>query len=380
MPASGLSTPLAVRYGMLMGHSVADIAAALGAEAVGDVSLIVERPANPALAGADDLALAMSEDYSEAVAASDAQAAVLWPDADWQALGLKAAIFVPRPRYAMAGLTTAFDVPWEINLGVHPSAIIDPTADVAPDAAIGPFVVIGARACIGAGARIHPHCMIAEDAIIGADAMLHAGVRIGRRVKIGERFRAASGASIGGDGFSFVTPEKGIVEEVKDSRAISSDQRDQGYVWIHSLGSVEIGDDVFIGANTVIDRGTVINTRIGDGTKIDSLVMIGHNVQIGRHCLFCSQVGLAGSVEVGDRVVLTGQVGVGDHIVIGDNVVAAGQTGIGANVPPNRVIMGSPAFKMDDYIESYRRFRRLPRLVSRIEALEKLVSKEKPSR
>ena len=363
-----------------MGHTVGDIAAALGAEAVGETGLVVAKPANPAMAGSDDLALAMSEDYKDAVASSDARAAVLWPDADWKALGLDAAIYVPRPRYAMAGLTTAFDTPWDLADGVHPSAVIDPTADIPADAAIGPFVVIGANVTLGEGTRIHPHCMIAEGVTIGPDATLHAGVRIGRRVQIGTGFRAASGASIGGDGFSFVTPDKGIVDEVKDGRNISSDQIEQGYVWIHSLGTVEIGDDVFIGANTVIDRGTVINTRIGDGTKIDSLVMIGHNVQIGKHCLLCSQVGLAGSVEVGDRVVLTGQVGVGDHIVIGDNVVAAGQTGIAANVPPNRVIMGSPAFKMDNYLESYRRFRRIPRLVSRLAALETLVSKDEPSR
>ena len=110
-----------------MGHTVAEIAAALGADTAGNSELMVERPANPALAGPNDLALAMSEEYREAVAASSVRAAVLWPGADWHALGLEAAIFVPRPRYAMAGLTTAFDTPWELPEGIHPSAVIDPS-------------------------------------------------------------------------------------------------------------------------------------------------------------------------------------------------------------------------------------------------------------
>jgi UDP-3-O-[3-hydroxymyristoyl] glucosamine N-acyltransferase len=309
----------------MTGHSIKDIAAALGAEALGAADLLVSGVAEPAAAGPDDLALAMSDRYAADLAKGRARAAVLGAGMDWQALGLRAAIIAPRPRYAMAGVTAVMDPGPAIAPGIHPSAVIAHSATVGQGAAIGPFVHIGPGARIGRNARIASHVSIAEDARIGDDALILSGVRIGARVRIGHRAVLQPGAVIGGDGFSFVTPERSHVETARESlgSADHTAQGPQAWTRIHSLGSVAIGDDVEIGANAAIDRGTIADTVIGDGTKIDNLVHIGHNCRIGRNCLLCGQVGFAGSAVLGDRVVLGGQCGVSDNIEIGSDVVAA---------------------------------------------------------
>src|SRR5690606_9945240 len=143
------------------------------------------------------------------------------------------------------------------------------------------------------------------------------------------------------------------------------------YVRINSLGAVSIGDDCEVGANSCIDRGTITDTVVGDGTKIDNHVQVGHNVRIGRHCLLCGHVAIGGSTVIGDRVVLAGKAAIADHLTIGSNVVIAGHSGVGANVPPNRIMMGYPAVRMEQNIEMYKALRRLPRLIAKLEALEK---------
>lgn len=344
-----------------MSHTIAEVARALGAEAAGDVSLRIVGAAEPAAAGPEDLALAMDPKYAPGLAQGRARAAVVWPGADWQGLGLAAAIFAPRGRLAMAGLTQLLDPGPGIAPGVHPMTVIDPTAQIGPGAAIGPFVTVGAGAVIGANARIASHVSIAEGARIGDDSLIHAGARIGPRVRIGDRLICLPGAVIGADGLSFVTPETSGVEEVRATLGQREHFRQQQWVRIHSLGSVEIGDDVEVGANSCIDRGTVRNTRVGSGTKIDNLVHLAHNVVVGRDCLFAALVGIAGSTTVGDRVILGGQVGVSDNIFIGDDVVAGGASVILTNVPAGRAILGYPAVKMETAIEQQKALRRLAR-------------------
>lgn len=356
-----------------MAHSIRDIALALGAEAAGDLTLTVTHAAEPQAAGPEALALAMSPKYAEGLPKGQALAALVWPGADWQALGLKAAIFAPRGRLAMAGLSAIFDPGPDIAPGVHPMTVIDPSAQIGEGAAIGPFVTIGRGAVIGPRARIAAHASIAEGAQIGADALILQGARIGAGVVIGDRFICQPGAVIGADGFSFVTPEKSGVEEIRETLGERSEIRAQSWTRIHSLGSVRIGDDVEIGANSCIDRGTIRDTVIGSGTKLDNLVHIGHNVQVGRDCLLCGQVGIAGSSRIGDRVVLAGQCGVNDNIFVGDDVIAGGGTKIFTNAPAGRVLLGYPAIKMETHIELQKAQRRLPRLAARVAELEKTV-------
>lgn len=354
-----------------MAHTIRDIAQALGAEAEGALDLTVIGAAEPQAAGPDQLALAMDPRYADGIAKGQAQAAVVWPGADWRAMGLKAAIFAPRGRLAMAGLTHLMDPGPEIAPGVHPMAIVDPSAQLGQGAAIGPFVVIGAGVSIGPNARIASHVSIAEGAAIGAEALILQGARIGARVTIGDRFICQPGAVIGADGFSFVTPEKSGVEEIRETLGSRAEIRDQSWTRIHSLGSVTIGDNVEIGANVCIDRGTIRDTVIGSGTKLDNLVHIGHNVQVGRDCLLCGQVGIAGSARIGDRVVMGGQCGVNDNIFVGNDVICGGATKIFTNAPSGRVLLGYPAVKMETHVEMQKALRRLPRLAARVAALEK---------
>ncbi len=359
-----------------MPYTIEDIAAALEAKAFGTTDLEITGAAEPAMAGPGDLALAMDPKYADGLAEGQARAAIVWDGADWEALGLEAAIVVPRPRYAMSGLTRLMDPGPAIAPGIHPSAIIDPTAEIGENAAIGPFVVIGARVRIGPNARIASHASIAEDTVIGSDALIHAGVRIGASVTVGDRLIAQPGAVAGADGIRFVTPEKSRVEEARASLGKEAAAVNASWTRIHSLGAVIIGDDVELGANSCIDRGTIRATTIGRGTKLDNLVHVAHNCEIGNDVLLCALVGVAGSTKIGHRVVLGGQVGVGDNLTVGDDVVAGGATKILSKIPAGRVVLGYPAMKMEQYIQASQNWRRLPRLMEDVRALKKAVSKE----
>lgn len=362
-----------------MAHSVDEIAAALGAEAVGETALIVRTAAEPAEAGPDDLALAMSPKYADALGRGRARAAMLWEGADWKSFGLAAAILVARPRLAMAGLTRMLDPGLMVGPGIHPTAVVDPSALIGPAAAIGPFVVIGPGVEIGPDACIASHVTLGAGARIGKGVLLHAGVRIGAGVHIGDRFIAQAGAVIGADGFSFVTPEKSGVEEIRETLGKRNEIRHQAWIRIHSLGGVRIGDDVEVGANSCIDSGTIRATRLGRGTKLDNLVHVGHNVEVGEDCLLCGQVGIAGSTRIGNRVVMGGQCGVNDNIFVGDDVIAGGGTKIFTNVPAGRVILGYPAVKMETHVEMQKALRRLPRLAATVAAMQKAVPKDRTS-
>ena len=358
-----------------MAHTLTSIAEALSARLEGDGSIQIAGAAEPADAGPADLALAMQPAYAERIPEGRARAAILWEGADWRALGLEAALFVQRPRLAMAGLTARLDPGPEIPPGIHPSAVVHPEAIIAEGVAIGPLAVIGRGAEIGAGCRVGPHVSVAEEARIGVDGLILAGVRIGARVRIGDRVILQPGAVIGADGLSFVTPEKSGVERARESLGDQGEVVEQGWTRIHSLGSVEIGDDVEIGANAAIDRGTIRSTRIGSGTKIDNLCHIAHNVVLGRDCLMAGQSGIAGSTVLGDRVVCGGQTGIGDNLTVGSDVIFGGATKVLSNVPAGRVMLGYPAVRMDQHVEMYKALRRLPRVIRKLSSEKNPVPK-----
>lgn len=351
--------------------TIADLARALDGRLWGDGTIAVTGAAEPADAGPNQIALATSQAYLAKL--KPGGIALLAEGSDPEAHGLKAAILVARPRLAMAGLTRSFDPAKHPAIGIHPTAIIDPSAILGPNAAIGPFVVIGEGVQIGANARIHAHVSIGEFTQLGDDVLLHAGARIAHRVRIGDRFIMHPNAVVGADGFSFVTPEKSGVEDIRDNLSQRAEIREQHWTRIHSLGGVVIGDDVEMGAGACIDRGTIRATTIGNGCKIDNHVQIGHNCQVGDDCLFAGQSGIAGSTRVGNRVVLGGKVGVSDNIFIGDDVIAGGGTDIYTNVPAGRVILGSPAVKIETHIEAQKNIRRLPRLYAQVAKLQETV-------
>ncbi|MEM6307556.1 MAG: UDP-3-O-(3-hydroxymyristoyl)glucosamine N-acyltransferase [Pseudomonadota bacterium] len=258
---------------------------------------------------------------------------------------------------------------------MHPTALIDPTAQIAQGAVIGAYTIIGPNVRIGALAWIGPHVSVDRGTVIGHAPTLAAGVRIGQDVTIGDHFIAHPSVVIGADGFSFVTPEPSAVEHVRDTLGDQGNTKAQGWTRIHSLGSVTIGHNVELGANTCVDRGTIRDTQVGDGCKCDNLAQIGHNVIIGRDVMICAQVGIAGSSRIGNNVVLGGQTGVSDNTYIGDNVITGGATKVLANVPAGRVVLGYPAVKMDQQLEIHRALRKLPQLLRDMAFLKKSVSK-----
>jgi UDP-3-O-[3-hydroxymyristoyl] glucosamine N-acyltransferase len=207
---------------------------------------------------------------------------------------------------------------------------------------------------------IHAHVTIGADAVIGRDCLIHPGARIGDHVRIGDRAVLHHNASIGADGFSFAAPN-------------GTGTPDRGLLRIHSIGTVVLEDDVEVGANSAIDRATLAATRIGRNTKIDNLVQIGHNVEVGESCLICGNVGISGSVKIGDRVVLGGGVGVADHVTIGSDAMIAAGSGVGSNVPPNAVMAGFPAVPRERAFEQMRLVGRLRSLYAQVTELRERV-------
>ncbi|MGX9354080.1 UDP-3-O-(3-hydroxymyristoyl)glucosamine N-acyltransferase [Roseobacteraceae bacterium S113] len=358
-----------------MSYSVKEIAVALGAEAFGATDILVGGVSEPAAAGPSDIALAMKPEFAATIDQGQARVAMLWAGADWESFGLEAAITAPRPRFAMSGLSAMMDAGQGYALGIHPAAVIDESARLGKDVQVGPGAVIGPRAEIGAGCVIGPQAFVGADVVLGAGCYLREHVSIGRGVQIGARFIAQPGVRVGGDGFSYVTPEESGVERMRDSLGDQGEITQQSWARIHSLGGVVIGDDVELGANACVDCGTVKPTRIGNGVKVDNLAQIGHNVEIGDDTMVCAQVGIAGSSVIGRNVVLGGQSGVSDNVFVGDNVITGGATKVLANVPAGRVMLGYPATKMTSQMETYKALRRLPRLFRDVAALQKAVFK-----
>ena len=348
-----------------MNTTIRQLAGALEIDFVGNGDAVVSAIAEPIAAQGSVLAIAFTDKYVQVLKDSEARLAFLSKPDGWQEMGLEAALISPRARYSMAHLSKHYDKYWRQGKGCCETCVIHPTAQVAQDAVFGSFCVIGAGVKIEQGAHFGSHVCIGADTHIGPQATLASHVTIGLAVKIGERFIAHSGAVIGSDGFSFDTEKPSDVSDIRKSLGKNEDIKHSDRQWcrIHSLGAVEIGADVEIGANTCIDRGSMGNTMVGDGCKIDNLVQIAHNVSIGENSLICGMSGVAGSARIGKNVILGGRVAVNDNIFIGDNVFAAGDSRIFTNVAAGRIIMGDPAVDMKKQIEIIKSLRRLPRFM-----------------
>lgn len=352
---------------------LSEIATALNARLVGDGGIEIERPVNPVDAqNGRDLALAMEPETLALLKGSPARAALVREEKGLPEGALAGYIVVGRSRYAMAQLLELFPRPPHSEPGIHPTAVVDPYARLANDVRVGPFCYIGPGAVIGAGTILLAHVTVAAGAEIGRGCLIYPGARIGERVVVGERAIIHHNASLGADGFSFVTPEEGNVESAKALGEIRTSTQD--LVRTNSIGTVILADDVEIGACACIDRGTVSATRVGRNSKIDDLVMIGHNCVIGENCMLCGQVGIAGSTVVGDRVVLGGKVGVADHLKIGSDSVIGGGTMIGINVRPKSLLMGWPPQSPRDTFTTLLTIRRAKRIMSDVEELKRRLS------
>jgi len=236
--------------------------------------------------------------------------------------------------------------------GIHSTAIVSSTASIGPDVVIGPYAVIEDGVAIGARTKVSAHCFIGRATRIGDDCFLYPRVTVRNNISIGSRVIIHPGVVIGADGFGFVPGAT-------------------GHFKIPQIGTVEIGDDVEIGANTTIDRATTDKTRIGKGTKIDNLVMIAHNVQVGEHCFICAQAGIAGSTKIGNFVTMAGQAGITGHATVGDGATLAAKSGVIGNVAPKEVVSGYPARPHREALKIQALLHRLPEIYERIKKLTK---------
>lgn len=353
---------------MSASFTLAKLAQEINATLEGDGAVEVTRLVHPAtFQSPAELVLAMDDKLLPLLQGKTVSAAVVSVKAPRETA--QHILRVTRPRLALSRLTNLFALPPDFGTGVHSSAVVAATAKLGKHVVIGPHCIVGAGAVIGDRCILQSNVIVEAGAIIGADTVLRAGVCIGAACVIGARCLLHFNCSIGSDGFSFVTAEKGSVEAAKSDGSVTA-TNSQGWLRIASLGAVIIGDDVEIGANTSIDRGTIVDTRIGRGTKIDNQVQIGHNVQIGEDCLLCGRVGLAGSVELGNRVVIGGASGLADHVKVGDDAVIMSMSGVGTHVPPRQVYGGAPAIPRERAVEQHLAINRLKSLVNRVDNLD----------
>ena len=331
-----------------------------------DKDIKIKKISSPESADEDTLALAFSDEEIENLAHTKARAALVPLGASVENIST---IEVERPRLAMMKLLHLFYIPPDAPIGVHPTAVIHPEAKLGEGVSIGPNVVIGREASIGNHTKILANVYIGKNVNIGNNCLFHPGVCIGDFVSVGNNVIIHHGASIGADGFSFVTENTSNMEAAKQDGKVSGDFSQQKIYKIPSIGSVIISDDVEIGANTTIDRGTIENTFIGKGTKIDNLTMIGHNCKIGESCLIVSQVGISGSVVIGNRVVLAGQAGIADHVTIGDDSIIMAQSGISKSFPEKSIVIGSPAVARKEFVKQLKGLKAIDSLVKEVKSL-----------
>jgi UDP-3-O-[3-hydroxymyristoyl] glucosamine N-acyltransferase len=309
--------------------NVARIAECVGGELDGPAGLAITGLNTLERAAASDLTFIGDGKHAHRWAQSQAAAALVTrgvevPGHDPQA---RALIVVDDADLAMAAVLELFaEDPPQPPVGIHPSACVDASAELGEGVRIGAFVYVGDGAKIGAGVTLHPRATVMDEAVIGDDSVIWPGAVVRERCLLGRRVVLHANVVIGADGFGYRPLPDG-----------------SGIKHIPHIGHVELGDDVEIGAGSAIDRGKFDATRVGAGTKIDNLVQVGHNCQVGRMCMLCGQVGLAGSVTVGDGAILGGNVGVADHISIGAGARLAARSGVIDDVPAGETWAGAPA-------------------------------------
>ncbi|KAB2968643.1 MAG: UDP-3-O-(3-hydroxymyristoyl)glucosamine N-acyltransferase [Thermoanaerobaculia bacterium] len=332
-----------------MTRSLRELAARVGGEVVGDPHRPVERIRTLDEAGPDDLSFLTSARYLVAARASRAGAILVGRQTE----GLAAdQLVVADPSRALAELLDWLHPEPDAAPGIHPTALLGAGAEVEPGAHVGPYAVIGARARIGAGAAVHAHAVVGEECEVGAGAVLHPHVVLYRRVRVGPHTVVHAGAVLGADGFGYAT-------------------QGGAHTKIPQVGDVEIGSEVEIGALSAVDRALLGTTTVGDGTKIDNLVQVGHNVRIGRGAILCGQAGVAGSARVGDGVVLAGQAGVAGHLSLGDGVRVAAKSAVYESVEAGETVAGIPAVPIGEWRRQQALTRRLQDLWRRLRALER---------
>ncbi len=350
--------------------TVRELAEIAGGELIGGGDREIRRAASLDSADADAIVFVDGPRYASSLASSRAGAAIVPPDTDLPEN--MSGIVHPMPALGMAKASTYLHPTPRRYRGVSPQAIVDESAEIGEDAGVAPGAVVGPGARIGARSEIHPTATIGPGAVVGEDCIVHAGVHVYAGCTLGDRVIIHSGAVVGADGYGFTqepTPDTAPELPVRHRK-------------VPQIGTVIIEDDVEIGANSTIDRAAFDTTRIGRGTKIDNLVMIAHNCEIGRHCLIVGQVGISGSTRIGDYVTIAGQAGLTGHIEIGDRAIIGAQAGVTKSVSSGSAVLGSPAI---DLRRARRMFavmeklpERMPDLRARVAECERRLAESSP--
>jgi UDP-3-O-[3-hydroxymyristoyl] glucosamine N-acyltransferase len=339
-----------------MSRTAGELAKYLGAPIGGDPDLTISGVASPQRAAAEDIIYLDSPRNQERAEKSAARCVLAHPGVQLEG---KTIIETAQPKFAFAKAAPWLSPKSPPKAEIHPTAIVAPDCKLGANVTLGPYVVIEGQAEIGAGTVLEAFCFVGRGASVGQDCWMHPRVTLYAGARLGNRVEAHSGAVIGGDGFGYVFGE--------------------GRHWkFPQIGDVEIGDDVEIGSNTTIDRGSLDSTRVSGGVKIDNLVQVAHNVQIGEHSVIAAQTGISGSTVLGNQVLVGGQAGIGDHCIVEDGAMIGGQAGVvvGKTVRRGQTVWGTPARPLQKFKQQYAWVARLPELAERVRKLESKLEEE----
>lgn len=331
-----------------------ELASRLGAELRGDPDLEITGVKGIEEAGPNEITFVANPRYAGLARTTRAGAILVEPE--FQQIPA-ATLRIQNPYHAFSRALRLFYQPPAYAPGIHPTAVIDPTAEIGEGAHIGPYAVVGPHVRIGAHATLLAHVVLYPGVHVGSHFFAHAHSVVRENCILGDHVTLENGVIIGADGFGFSKNEQGQWEKIPQS------------------GPVRIGNRVDVQANATIDRATVGATEIGDGSKIDNLVQVGHGSRVGQNTLLCAQTGLAGSSVVGNNAILAGQAGVAGHCTLGDGVILTAQSGVSHDVPAGKMVSGSPAFDNRLWLRAVALFQRLPDLLKRLDRLEKQVAR-----
>jgi UDP-3-O-[3-hydroxymyristoyl] glucosamine N-acyltransferase len=333
-----------------------ELATRLGAELRGDAELEVTGVKGIEEAGPTEVTFVANPRYAGMARKTHAAAVLVEPG--FQEISA-ATLRIQNPYLAFSRALAFFYQPPVYAPGIHPTAVIHPSAEIGDGAHIGAYVVVGPQVRLGAHATLLPHVVLYQGVQAGEHLIAHAHSVVRENCILGDHVTLENGAIVGSDGFGFAKNDQGHWEKIPQS------------------GPVRLGNRVDVQANACIDRATVGVTEIGDGSKVDNLVQVGHGSKVGEDTLICAQTGLAGSSVIGNNVILAGQTGIAGHLTVGDGVVLTAQSAVSHDVPPGKVISGSPGFDNRAWLRAVTIFQRLPELLKRLDRLERLVRVEK---
>jgi len=334
-----------------------ELANRLGAQLRGDAELEITGVKGIEEAGPTEITFVANPRYAGLARATRAAAVLVEPE--FQEIAA-ATLRLKNPYLAFSRALALFYQPPVYSPGIHPTAVIDPTAEIGEGAHIGAYVVVGPGVRQGAHATLLSHVALYSGVQAGSHLFAHAHAVVRENCILGDHVTLENGAIVGADGFGFAKNEAGQWEKIPQS------------------GPVRLGSRLDVQANATIDRATVGVTEIGDGSKVDNLVQVGHGSKVGENTLLCAQTGLAGSSVVGNNVILAGQTGIAGHCSVGDGVILTAQSAVSHDVPPGKVISGSPGFDNRVWLRAAAIFQRLPEVLKRLDRVEKKVAAQTP--